>query len=142
MADKKTAARLDAFERRYREVARGLADIGYMAGGSIASRRARCGKASCACHGDPPRLHGPYWHLTATVDGKTVNRRLTQPQAELYVKWIGNDRRARELLDQMRRVAAKATELVLDEAAKQHRRASSEPPTGARRPTPGRARAR
>jgi hypothetical protein len=79
MMNKKTTARLDAYERRYRELARQLADIGYIAAGSIALRPSRCGKANCACHADPPRLHGPYWHVTQTIDGRTVNRRLTVP---------------------------------------------------------------
>lgn len=75
--NKKTAARLDAYQRRYRALAAQLADIGYMASGTLAPRSSRCGKANCACHADPPRLHGPYWHLTFKVDGKTVNRRLS-----------------------------------------------------------------
>ena len=117
MATKRTAARLDAYERRYRELAHRLADIGYIASGSVAPRFNRCGKANCACHADPPRLHGPYWQWTAKVDGKTVNRRLSPREAELYNQWIGNDRRARVLLGEMREVAAKATELILQEDA-------------------------
>jgi hypothetical protein len=117
MATKRTATRLDAYERRYRELARRLADIGYIASGSVAPRFNRCGKANCACHSDPPQLHGPYWQWTAKVDGKTVNRRLSQSEAELYNEWIGNDRKARVLLAQMREVAAKATDLILQENA-------------------------
>lgn len=115
MANKRTAARLDSYERRYRELARQLADIGYIAAGSVAPRYNRCGKANCACHADPPRLHGPYWHWTAKVDGKTVNRRLNHREAELFNEWINNDRRARALLAQMRELAAKATGLILQQ---------------------------
>jgi hypothetical protein len=115
MTTKRTASRLDTYERRYRELARQLADIGYIASGSVAPRYNRCGKTNCACHADPPRLHGPYWQWTAKVDGKTVNRRLSQREAELYNEWISNDRRARALLATMRDVAAKATELILHE---------------------------
>ena len=117
MATKRTATRLGAYERRYRELARQLADIGYIASGSVAPRYNRCGKANCACHADPPRLHGPYWHWTAKVNGKTVNRRLSERDAQLYNEWIANDRRVRALLAQMREVAAKATELQLKETA-------------------------
>ena len=104
MVTKRTAARLDAYERRYRELARQLAGIGYIAAGSIALRPGRCGKANCACHADPPRLHGPYWHVTQTINGRTINRRLTPEQAGLYSEWIGNDRRAKEILARMREV--------------------------------------
>jgi hypothetical protein len=115
--NKKTAARLEAYERRYRRLAAQLADIGYIASGTLAPRFNRCGKSNCACHADPPRLHGPYWHFTAKVDGKTVNRRLNARQAELYNQWIANDREVRSLLAQMREVAAKAAELILHNAA-------------------------
>lgn len=111
--NKRTAARLDRYQARYRELANQLADIGYIAAGSVAPRYNRCGKSNCACHADPPRLHGPYWHWTAKVNGKTVNRRLTPREAELYTEWIANDRRARDLLAQMRELAAKATALIL-----------------------------
>jgi hypothetical protein len=126
MATKRTAARLKAYERRYRKLASQLADIGFIASGSLASRFNRCGKDNCACHGDPPRLHGPYWHFTAKVDGKTVNRRLSEREAELYRDWIGIDRRARSLLAEMRAVAAEATELILETEAGEARRTASD----------------
>ena len=113
--NKRTATRLDGYERRYRALAKQLADIGYVAAGSVAPRYNRCGKPNCSCHAEPPRLHGPYWHWTAKVDGKTVNRRLSPREAELYIEWIANDRRARALLAQMRELAAKATGLILQE---------------------------
>ena len=99
MATKRTAQRLAAYERRYRHLARRLADIGFITSGSVASRLTRCGKTSCACHADPPKLHGPYWHWTAKVDGKTVNRRLNDDEARLYTEWIANDRRLRVSAD-------------------------------------------
>jgi len=115
MATKRTIQRLDRYERRYRALANELANIGYIAQGSLAPRFTRCGKPSCACRADPPKLHGPYWHWSAKVNGKTVNRRLNAREAELYTAWIDNDRRARQLLAQMRAVAAEATALLLAE---------------------------
>jgi len=117
MATKRTAQRLAAYERRYRRLAHQLADIGFIASGSVASRFNRCGKPNCACHADPPKLHGPYWHWTAKVDGKTVNRRLTEHEARLYNEWIANDRHARALLAKMRDIAAKAADLIVKEEA-------------------------
>ena len=113
--NKRTQARLNAYQRRYRTLAKQLADVGYITSGSVASRYNQCGKPNCACHNDPPTLHGPYWQWTAKVDGKTVNRRLTEQQAVLYNEWIANDRHVRALLAQMRAVAAKAAELILAE---------------------------
>ena len=113
-----TAQQLATYERRYRELAAQLVGIGYIRSGSLALRHNRCGKPSCHCHADPPQLHGPYWQWTTKVDGKTVNRRLTPAQAELYSEWIDNDRQLRALIVQMREVAAKVTELRLTQAAK------------------------
>lgn len=111
--NKSATAQLASYERRYRDLARQLADIGYIASGSVALRHNRCGKDNCACHADPPQLHGPYWQWTAKVNNKTVNKRLNDREAKLYTQWIANDRKARSLLTQMRTVAAKAMALIL-----------------------------
>jgi hypothetical protein len=109
------AAQLANYERRYRELAGQLAEIGFIRSGSLAPRYNYCGKVNCRCHGDPPQPHGPYYQWTAKVDGKTVNRRLTARQAELYQQWIANDRHLRTIVNQMRDIAAQATELILKE---------------------------
>ena len=120
-----TAAQLASYERRYRDLARQLSEIGWIASGSVARRAERCGKANCACRSDPSRLHGPYWHFTAKVDGRTVNRRLPEREAHLYEQWIANDRAVRALLAEMRAIAAKAQALILAEAAPEHPRQAS-----------------
>ena len=123
-------ARLASYERRYRELAQELSEIGWIASGSLARRAERCGKAYCACSTDPSRLHGPYWHFTAKVDGKTVNKRLSERDAHLYEEWIANDRTVRSLLAEMRKVAAKAQALMLAEEP------SDRSSPGPRRPSP------
>jgi hypothetical protein len=106
---------LEGYERRYRELAHELADIGYISPGSLAPRFTRCGKPNCACQADPPKLHGPYWHWSTKVNGKTVNRRLSEREAQLYAQWIDNDRQAHDLLAKMREIAAQATALILQD---------------------------
>jgi hypothetical protein len=84
-----------------RQIARELAKIartGDVLPGSITERHTRCGKPSCACHADPPRLHGPYWHWTRKIANKTVGKYLHKTQAGECQRWIENDRRIRELL--------------------------------------------
>ncbi|MGB8380453.1 MAG: DUF6788 family protein, partial [Dermatophilaceae bacterium] len=110
-----TAQRLASHQRRYRELAAQLADVGYIAAGSITHRHTRCANQNCRCHADPPQMHGPYWQWTAKVKGKTVTRRLSDTEAALYQEWIANDRRLRTLITQMRQVAAEATKLIIDE---------------------------
>ena len=116
MASAPSTERLADYERRYRELARQLADIGLIASGSITQRYTRCASPGCRCNADPPQRHGPYWQWTAKVNGKTLTRRVTQPQAALYKEWIANDRKLRAIIAKMREIAAKSTELQLNQA--------------------------
>jgi hypothetical protein len=113
-----TEQRLAAYQRRYRELAERIAEIGFVSAGSVLRTHNRCGKATCRCHADPPQLHGPYWQWTAKVDGKTVTKRLSETEAMLYQEWIANDRQLRDLITRMRDIAAKATELIKNQAAR------------------------
>lgn len=115
-----TSQRLAALQRRYRALAAQVADVGYIAAGSITHRYTRCANTNCRCRADPPQMHGPYWQWSAKVDGKTVTRRLSQPEAELYQEWIDNDRQLRAITTQMRQVAAEARDLILQQAKSQH----------------------
>lgn len=116
-----TAAQVAAYQDRYRDLAQRVAEVGFISAGSITRRYTRCATENCRCRADPPQPHGPYWQWTAKVDGKTVTRRLTPTEADLYQQWIDNDRELRSLIDQMRQVAAQATDLILQEAKTEQR---------------------
>ena len=116
MPQPQNADRLAEHERRYREIAAQLADIGLICSGSVIRRYTRCGTPGCKCHADPPQPHGPYFQWTTKINGKTVTRRLSPTEAKLYQEWIANDRQLQRLVAQMRQVAAKATELKLKQA--------------------------
>ena len=120
---------LASYESRYRQLAREISQIGWIASGSVARRAERCGKAYCACASDPSRRHGPYWHFTTKVDGKTVNKRLSEHDARLYEEWIANGRTVRSLLKEMSEVAAKAQALMLAEGAASHSRPGPRSPS-------------
>ena len=75
-----------------------IAATGMVLPGSITERRTRCGRPNCACHADPPRLHGPYWQWTRKITAKTICRWLSPDQRHDYQAWIDNDRRLHELL--------------------------------------------
>jgi len=111
-----TAEQLADHEKRYRELAAQLSTIGLIHSGSVTRRYTRCGTPGCKCHAEPPQPHGPYYQWTAKINNKTVTRRLSESEAELYQEWIANDRKLRRLVEQMRQVAAKAAELRLKEA--------------------------
>lgn len=112
-----TTERLADYEQRYRELAAQLASIGMIHSGSVTRRYTRCATPGCKCNADPPQPHGPYYQWTAKINGKTVTRRLTETEAQLYQEWIANDRQLRHLIQQMRQIAAKATDLKLKQAA-------------------------
>ncbi len=56
----------DDDRRKLAAIAAALGEIGLSLPGSVAVRSYRCGKARCACHADPPRLHAA--RLRALVD--------------------------------------------------------------------------
>lgn len=95
-------------ERRRHELLIHITQIGHVLPGSLNTVMNRCGKPRCACHGDPPRLHGPYITWTRKVAGKTQTRRLTPEQADRYRPWIENNRRLRELLSELETLSLKA----------------------------------
>ncbi len=87
-----------------------IARSGRVLPGSSSERRTRCGRPNCACHSDPPRLHGPYWHWARKVAAKTVGRWLGADQADEYQGWVDNDRRIRELLAELEAIGAAVVE--------------------------------
>lgn len=111
-----TEERLADYERRYRQLAEKITEIGFISSGSITRRYTRCSTPGCRCHGDPPQPHGPYYQRTIKADGKTQTQRLTETEAALYEEWIANDRRLRSVIKQMRDVAARAAQLKIKQA--------------------------
>jgi hypothetical protein len=87
-----------------------IAAIDHALPGSINVVMNRCGKPSCACHAEPPKLHGPYITWTRKIEGKTVTRRLTPEQLERYKPWFENSRRLRELIGELHALSAQAAE--------------------------------
>jgi hypothetical protein len=98
-------------QARARQIADELAAIaatGMVLPGSLTQRRTRCGRRNCACHADPPSLHGPYWQWTRKIAARTVCRWLSPAQREDYQAWVDNDRRLRDLLSQLEELGAAA----------------------------------
>lgn len=107
------ARQLDRYQARYRKLAAELAGIGFISPGSLVVRETSCGKPGCRCQADPPQRHGPYYQWSRAVAGKTISRRLTEDQAELYRAWIANRKRLETIISQMQTVSANAGEILL-----------------------------
>jgi hypothetical protein len=95
-------------ERRRREIAAEIANIGFCLPGSLVTRTTRCGTKSCRCHHDPERLHGPYLSWTRKVGAKTVTRNLDRAQAERLQPLFENHKRLRHLLAELEAVAVQS----------------------------------
>lgn len=78
-----------------------LAEVGFALPGSVVVRSYRCGKSNCACHGEPPRLHGPYVQWSRTVGGKTLHRRMSEEQLADYQAFFDNARKLKALVAEL-----------------------------------------
>jgi hypothetical protein len=105
-----------------RELRAELAEIDFVLPGTINVAMNRCGKPSCACHADPPRLHGPYITWTRKVEGKTVTRRLSPEQLERYRPWFENRRRLRQLISELETLSLQTAEQAEGWAREQQER--------------------
>ena len=79
-------------QQHYRQLKTTLQGIGYFRRGTLVKRFMVCGKPNCACHGTPPRLHGPYYQWTRKIRGKTRSLFFTPKQAQLLSTWIAMGR--------------------------------------------------
>lgn len=116
-----SAARLDQLQSRYRDLARQIPGIGLISQGSVVLRHTTCRTPGCRCHADPPQPHGPYWQWTRYDSGKTITRRLTEPQARLYQEWIANRRRLAGIVAEMEKIGQQVAVILLQEASDQPR---------------------
>ena len=110
------ASRLERYERKYRSLVAELSELGYISQGSLVVRETSCGKPNCRCMGEPPQRHGPYHQWSRAIAGKTVSRRLSEHQAQLYRQWIANRKRLEHIISQMQQLSAAAGEILLRQA--------------------------
>lgn len=99
-------------ERRYKDLKRSMAGIGYVFPGNIAKRFSMCGNPSCRCAADESKRHGPYYEWTRKLEGKTVTVRLTAEQARLCAGWVKNRRTLKKILTQMQAVSVRAAKAL------------------------------
>lgn len=118
--------RLEGYQRSYRALLAELTQIGFISPGSVVVRYTTCGKSGCRCQADPPQRHGPYYQYSRAVAGKTISRRLTEPEADLYRGWIANRRRLEQIIAQLEQTSAAAGELLLRQPQ------TTKPPTATR----------
>lgn len=106
--------RLHNYEKQYRQLARQLANIGFVWEGTITYQMLTCGRKTCGCHRKKSKRHGPYPNWTTKVRGKTVSRRLTREEASLYEEWIENRRNLDKIKKEMLALSKKIAPLVVE----------------------------
>lgn len=109
-----TERRLARIRARFDERAHELAHVGFHLKGSLIERFTRCSSAGCACHQDPPKLHGPYWQWSTKIDGKTVTRRVREDQLSRYRAWMDKGQRVEELLRELQELSLEADRILRD----------------------------
>jgi hypothetical protein len=119
-------------------LAQSIAQIDGVLPGSVVVRHMRCGKPTCACRANPPRLHGPYIQWTRSVEGKTVTRFLTPEQLERYRPWFDNAKRIKQLVTELEVASVQAFEQS-ERASSTAGRTTSSGPAGRRSPRRQRA---
>lgn len=105
-------------ETDYEAIKRLLLPLGYVRPGSVVRRFMPCGKPGCRCMQDPPALHGPYYQWTRKEGGKTVTRRLTEPQARLCREWQANHRELRAIVRRLEKLSLRETDKILGAISK------------------------
>lgn len=108
-----TAERLRPYRERIRRLAAQLARTEFLKKGTVIRHYARCGNPDCRCQRDASQRHGPYYRWSTKVAGKTVTRHLSDEEGRLYVEWIANRRRVRQILDQIERISERAAAVAL-----------------------------
>lgn len=120
-----TPTRLERYEAQMRRLAQRLSTeaglIRWVASGNLVRRYTVCGKPGCRCGGDPPQRHGPYWQWTKKIAGRTVTRRLSDEEAQLFQQWVGDRQRLRATLAAMEEVSDKAVPLLIKPARRSPR---------------------
>jgi hypothetical protein len=108
----RTDPALAELAQHYRRLKHQIAEIGFIATGSVIERYTTCGTKGCRCHTDPPNRHGPYFQYTRKIAGKTLTRRLNTEQAQRYREWIDNRHKLDALISEMDLTSRKAADLL------------------------------
>ena len=76
--------------------------------GSVSTAWSQCGKPNCACRGDSPHLHGPYYRWTGTADGKRTTKTISAETARECERRIKNYRRLQRTVERLAKEAMKS----------------------------------
>ena len=97
-------------EKKYCDLQKELAQIGYICYGSIMSLYRKCGNPNCGCKDNLKMRHGPYHIWTRKKKGKTITRSLSKKQAEHCLEYIQNLKKMENIIEEMKKVSIQIVE--------------------------------
>lgn len=100
---------IKSINEQINSVKRKIISTDYVLRGSIKKKMMKCGKKECSCHKDPPKLHGPYYHFTKKIKGKTFSRLYSEKEAEFFMPFA---KKYNDLLDSVRRFSELSEEIL------------------------------
>ncbi len=105
--------KLQELQKRHKDLASHIQDIGFIWPGTIIWRNLTCGRDGCACMKAPSMRHGPYPYWTTKKSGKTISKKLSVDEAEILESWIKNRRTIDTILEEMKKISSEALALEM-----------------------------
>jgi hypothetical protein len=103
--------KLKRLREDYEKIKQEIANLGHVVPGTLQERSYRCGKPYCHCKKDGI-LHGPYYHWTRKVDGKTVSVNLDKEAATIVQECIQNNRKLRTLCARLEKTSLEILKII------------------------------
>lgn len=103
--------KLEKLRQDYQKLKREFAQVGHVLAGILQKRSYGCGRSYCRCQKGGP-LHGPYYHWTPKVGGKTVSINLDEDAAAIVEEWIENRRKARKVFSQLQATSLEILKII------------------------------
>jgi len=106
-----------ALKAQIKEIKRELAKLEDLRPGSLSRQYNVCGSPGCRCKANPPKKHGPYYHLSFTRKGKGATRAVKRPDLSTIRSEIANYARLRKLVDRWIDLASELSDLNIERRA-------------------------
>ena len=88
---------MNEIEKQYLNIKKELLKLGFIIYGSVNTVYHRCGRSYCKCKKDKSKLHGPYYLWTWKEKGKTISKKLSLKQVEIF-KMLKKNKKAFDLI--------------------------------------------
>lgn len=105
---------LSTINKRINRLKDELNSIEYILRGSIKKVFNKCGKKECICHRDPDKFHGPYYHFTKKVKGKTTGRHYSKEETEFLTPYLEKYNKVQEIIKEISELSDNAAEIILN----------------------------